>query len=84
MESIAIDPKDPDTIYAGTWHLPWKTTDDGANWHNIKQGLIDDSDVFSIIIDPTVPQRGLHQRLFRDLQERARGASFTTRSRAFR
>ncbi len=27
----------------------------GANWHNIKQGLIDDSDVFSIIIDPTVP-----------------------------
>ena len=55
VESIAIDPKDPRTIYAGTWHLPWKTTDGGANWHNIKQGLIDDSDVFSIIIDPTVP-----------------------------
>ena len=54
VESIAIDPKDPRTIYAGTWHLPWKTTDGGANWHNIKQGLIDDSDVFSIIIDPTV------------------------------
>ena len=55
VESIAIDPKDPQIIYAGTWHLPWKTTDGGANWHNIKQGLIDDSDVFSIIIDPTVP-----------------------------
>src|ERR1700722_7297098 len=55
VESIAIDPKDPHTIYAGTWHLPWKTTDGGANWHNIKQGLIDDSDVFSIIIDPTTP-----------------------------
>src|ERR1700733_3824563 len=54
-ESIAIDPKNPQTIYAGTWHLPWKTTDGGANWHNIKNGLIDDSDVFSIIIDPTVP-----------------------------
>ena len=52
VESIAIDPKDPHTIYAGTWHLPWKTTDNGANWHNIKNGLIDDSDVFSIIIDP--------------------------------
>ena len=56
VESIAIDPKDAKTIYAGTWHLPWKTTDGGANWHNIKQGLIDDSDVFSIIIDPTTPQ----------------------------
>jgi photosystem II stability/assembly factor-like uncharacterized protein len=55
VESIAIDPKNPQTIYAGTWHLPWKTTDGGANWRNIKQGLIDDSDVFSIIIDPTVP-----------------------------
>ena len=55
VESIAIDPKDPHTIYAGTWHLPWKTTDGGSNWHNIKQGLIDDSDVFSIIIDPTLP-----------------------------
>src|SRR5271170_645420 len=26
VESIAIDPYDPKTIYAGTWHLPWKTT----------------------------------------------------------
>ncbi len=42
-------------IYAGTWHLPWKTTDGGAHWDNIKQGIIDDSDVFSIIVDPTSP-----------------------------
>jgi photosystem II stability/assembly factor-like uncharacterized protein len=55
VESIAIDPYDPKTIYAGTWHLPWKTTDGGANWHNTKEGLIDDSDVFSIIIDPSRP-----------------------------
>jgi photosystem II stability/assembly factor-like uncharacterized protein len=55
VESIAIDPLDPQTIYAGTWHLPWKTTDGGVTWHNIKQGLIDDSDVFSIIIDPSRP-----------------------------
>lgn len=52
VESVAIDPKDPQIIYAGTWHLPWKTTDGGVTWHNIKQGLIDDSDVFSIIVDP--------------------------------
>lgn len=55
VESIAIDPLDPQTIYAGTWHLPWKTTDGGTTWHNIKEGLIDDSDVFSIIIDPKFP-----------------------------
>jgi photosystem II stability/assembly factor-like uncharacterized protein len=54
VQSVAIDPKDPGTIYAGTWHLPWKTTDAGEHWDNItaKQGIIDDSDVFSIIIDP--------------------------------
>jgi photosystem II stability/assembly factor-like uncharacterized protein len=55
VESIAIDPTDPRVIYAGTWHLPWKTTDGGVTWHNIKEGLIDDSDVFSIILDPKFP-----------------------------
>jgi len=52
VESLAVDPADPDVIYAGTWHLPWKTTDRGKSWHSIKEGVIDDSDVFSIIIDP--------------------------------
>jgi photosystem II stability/assembly factor-like uncharacterized protein len=55
FESVAIDPHDPNTIYAGTWHLPWKTSDGGANWKSIKKGLIDDSDVFSIIIDSANP-----------------------------
>ncbi len=52
IESIAIDPANPEIIYAGTWHLPWKTADGGEHWQNIKQGVIDDSDVFSIIVDP--------------------------------
>lgn len=34
---------------------PWKTTDGGEHWKNIKEGLIDDSDVFSIIVDPKQP-----------------------------
>jgi photosystem II stability/assembly factor-like uncharacterized protein len=55
IESIAIDPANPDVIYAGTWHLPWKTEDGGKSWHNIKKGVIDDSDVFSIVIDSTQP-----------------------------
>jgi len=27
FESVAIDPLNPNVIYAGTWHLPWKTAD---------------------------------------------------------
>ncbi len=52
---MAIDPRNPLIIYAGTWHLPWKTVDGGAHWFNIKQGVIDDSDVFSIILDHSNP-----------------------------
>lgn len=55
VESVAIDPVNPEVIYAGTWHLPWKTEDGGKTWHNIKKGVIDDSDVFSIVIDPSQP-----------------------------
>src|ERR1017187_4356336 len=50
IESIAVDPKDPNVIYAGTWHLAWKTSDGGGSWQHINKGMIDDSDVFSIIV----------------------------------
>jgi photosystem II stability/assembly factor-like uncharacterized protein len=52
LRSVAIDPVNPDIIYIGTSHLPWKTPDGGKTWQWIKQGVIDDSDVFSIIVDP--------------------------------
>ncbi len=55
IESVAIDPRNPDVIYAGTWHLPWKTIDGGRTWHSIRQGVVDDSDVFSLIVDPITP-----------------------------
>jgi photosystem II stability/assembly factor-like uncharacterized protein len=56
VESLAVEPGNTDVVYAGTWHLPWKTTDGGKTWHNIKQGIIDDSDVFSIILDADEPR----------------------------
>jgi len=56
VESLAVDPTDPQIVYAGTWHLPWKTTDGGKSWINIKDGVIDDSDVFSIILDSANPK----------------------------
>jgi photosystem II stability/assembly factor-like uncharacterized protein len=55
FESVAIDPQDPQIIYAGTWHLPWKTRDGGVTWINIRHGVIDDSDVFSIILAHSTP-----------------------------
>ena len=51
LESVAIDPVHPEIIYVGTWHLPWKTADGGATWVSMKKGMIDDSDVFSILVD---------------------------------
>ncbi|HET9251438.1 MAG TPA: hypothetical protein VFP58_04915 [Candidatus Eisenbacteria bacterium] len=50
--SVAFDPTDPRVIYAGTWHLAWKTVDGGAHWTRMDRGMIDDSDVMTLTIDP--------------------------------
>lgn len=55
IDSIAVDPKTPSTVYAGTWWRAYKTTDSGKNWRLIKNGMIDDSDVFAIAVDPRNP-----------------------------
>ncbi len=55
VESLAIDPRTANTIYAGTWYLPYKSTDGGQSWRSIKNGIIDDSDIFAIDIDPRDP-----------------------------
>lgn len=55
VESLAIDPRTANTIYAGTWYLPYKTVDGGQTWTSIKNGIIDDSDIFAIDIDPRDP-----------------------------
>ncbi len=55
FDSVAFDVKDNNIIYAGTFHLPWKTTDGGKNWFPVVKGMIDDSDVMSIIVDPANP-----------------------------
>jgi photosystem II stability/assembly factor-like uncharacterized protein len=55
ITAVAIDSKDPNIMYAGTSHLPWKSMDGGKTWTSIHTGMIDDSDVFSIYVDPLVP-----------------------------
>ncbi|MEK6304542.1 MAG: hypothetical protein AABO41_27965 [Acidobacteriota bacterium] len=58
IESAAIDPRDANVIYVGTWHLPWKTTNGGVTWKqagNQIAGMINDSDIFGISVDPLKP-----------------------------
>jgi len=57
LDSLVFAPRDPQTIYAGTFHLPWKTTDGGRTWHPVHEGMIDDSDVMSLLIDHSDAQR---------------------------
>jgi photosystem II stability/assembly factor-like uncharacterized protein len=57
IDSLAVDPQDTAVIYAGTYHLPWKTADGGAHWQVAGTGMIDDSDVMSLRVDSTNPSR---------------------------
>lgn len=64
LHSVAIDPNNPEIIYLGTEHLPWKTDNGGKDWYLVKghptdkkQQLIDDSDIFTIVIDREEPTR---------------------------
>ncbi|MFN0141789.1 MAG: VPS10 domain-containing protein [Pyrinomonadaceae bacterium] len=57
IDSLAMDPRNLNTMYAGTWWRAYKTTDAGKSWRLIKDGMIDDSDVFAIAVDPRNPER---------------------------
>jgi photosystem II stability/assembly factor-like uncharacterized protein len=57
VDSLAIDPRAPEVIYAGTYHLPWVTRDGGKTWKPVPVGLIDDSDIMSLRVDATNPER---------------------------
>jgi photosystem II stability/assembly factor-like uncharacterized protein len=59
FHSVAIDPRDINTIFVGTNHLPWRTIDGGLIWNRAgskETGMIDDSDIFAIHIDAANPE----------------------------
>lgn len=56
IDSLAVDPRTPNTMYAGTWWRAYKSTDSGKNWRLIKNGMIDDSDVFAIVVNRANPE----------------------------
>jgi photosystem II stability/assembly factor-like uncharacterized protein len=78
FDSVAFDPRDDNTIYAGTYHLPWKTTDGGKNWFPISKGMIDDSDVMSIVVDPASPE-SVHATACSGIYHSTNGAQAWTR-----
>lgn len=55
VESLAIDPRLRDRIYVGTWRQGWRTDDGGKSWQQIANGMVLDTDMFSITIDPQNP-----------------------------
>jgi photosystem II stability/assembly factor-like uncharacterized protein len=56
VESLAIDPKNRDRIYIGTWRQGWRTDDGAKTWKHIDNGMVLDTDMFSITIDPVTPE----------------------------
>jgi photosystem II stability/assembly factor-like uncharacterized protein len=87
--SLAIDPWDSRILYAGTPHLAWKTLDGGATWVSIHEGMLDDSDVFSLLVEARRRQRlfastcgGIYRSLDRGAKwtrvAEAAGASYRT------
>jgi photosystem II stability/assembly factor-like uncharacterized protein len=87
--SVAFDPADSTILYAGTPHLAWMTVDGGEAWQSIREGMSDDSDVFTILIDERTTNRmfaatcgGIYRSLDSGAQwtklSEAKGASFRT------
>jgi len=47
VESLAYDPADARTLYAGTWRQAFRTRDGGASWARIAEGMVLDATVYS-------------------------------------
>jgi photosystem II stability/assembly factor-like uncharacterized protein len=55
VESLAIDPRNRDTIYVGTWRQGWRSDDGGKLWKHIDNGMVLDTDMFGISVNPNDP-----------------------------
>jgi photosystem II stability/assembly factor-like uncharacterized protein len=47
VESLAFDPSDRRTLYAGTWRQAFRTRDGGATWGRIAEGMVLDATVYA-------------------------------------
>jgi photosystem II stability/assembly factor-like uncharacterized protein len=55
VESLALDPRTHDRIYVGTWRQGWRTDDGGKSWTLINNGMVLDTDMFSITVEASNP-----------------------------
>lgn len=55
VESIAVDPRDENRILVGTWRQAYRTDDGGANWKLSSDGMVLDTDIFTITVDSDDP-----------------------------
>jgi photosystem II stability/assembly factor-like uncharacterized protein len=51
VNTTAIDPNHPDTIYAGTEGGAYISFDGGANWRQVNDGLLGETVIYSIVVD---------------------------------
>jgi len=56
VNSLAVDPQAPDTLYAGTAAGAFVTSDGGEQWYPINQGLGGTPAVYSIVVDQNDPR----------------------------
>ncbi|MEO8033994.1 MAG: YCF48-related protein [Acidobacteriota bacterium] len=55
VESLALDPRDHSRIFVGTWRQGIRTDDGGKSWKSINNGMVLDTDMFAITIEPDDP-----------------------------
>ncbi len=51
VNTLAIDPNNPDTIYTGTDGGAYISFDSGQTWNQINDGLLGATVVYSIVVD---------------------------------
>lgn len=53
VESLAFDPSDSKTIYAGTWRQAFRTRDGGDHWMRIAEGMVLDATIYAWDFSPS-------------------------------
>ncbi len=56
VESLAFDPSDPKTLYAGTWRQAFRTRDGGVTWSRIAEGMVLDATIYAWDFDSSDPK----------------------------
>ncbi|MCA1823144.1 MAG: M28 family peptidase [Mycobacteriales bacterium] len=60
VRALAVDPRDGDRVYAGSWDANggiFRSTDGGDTWHRTSNGLPDRAGIQALAVDPRNPRR---------------------------